>query len=115
MEIPSFKFASRGFLLSAVLLFPALPCSAAYVRGELVWKNDFTPGEAAQCGVDAHRFDEAGRGAAYEPRGGADGDGALRFHSPSQNYEIKISIKPGAKLTGMLLVEADVKGVGIGD
>ena len=77
MEISSFKFASLGFLLSAALLFPALPCSAAYVRGELVWKNDFTPEEATRYGVAECRPDESGRGAAYEPRGGADGDGAL--------------------------------------
>jgi hypothetical protein len=115
MDIPSFKFASLGFLLSAVLLFPALPCSAAYVRGERIWKCDFTPEEAARYGVAECRPDETGRGATYEPQGGAAGDGALRFHSPAQNYEIKISVKPGAKLTGMLLVEADVKGMGIGD
>ena len=112
---PAIPFASLAVLLSAILLGAVLPCSAAYVRGELVWKNNFTPVEAARFGADGHRFDEAGRGAAYEPRGGADSDGALHFHSPGQNYEIKIFVKPDVKLSGMLLVEADVKGVGIGD
>ena len=115
MEIPSFKFASLGFLLSAGLFFSALPCSAAYVRGELVWKCDFTPDEAAQYGVAGCRPDEAGRGASYEANGGAGGDGALCFLSPAQDYEIKISVKPDVPLAGLLLVEADVRGVGIGD
>ena len=75
MEIPYFKFASLSFLLSAGLFFPALPCFAASVRGELVWKCDFTPDEAAQYGVAGCRPDEAGRGASYEANGGAGGDG----------------------------------------
>ena len=62
MEISSFKFVRLGFLLSAALLFPALPCSAAYVRGELVWKNDFTPEEATRDGVAECRPDESGCG-----------------------------------------------------
>ena len=74
MVISHFKFARLGFLLSAVLLFPALPCSAAYVRGELVWECDFTPDEAAQYGVAGLRFDESGRGAEYEPSGCASRD-----------------------------------------
>ncbi len=112
---PAIPFASLAVLLSAILLGAARPCTAAYVRGELVWKCDFTPEEATLYGVADCRPDDSGRGATYEPQGGAGGDGALRFHSPAQNYEIKISVKPDAKLSGMLLVEADVKGVGIGD
>ena len=38
-------------LLAAAALAAALPCEAAYVRGDLVWKCDFTPEEAARCGV----------------------------------------------------------------
>ena len=102
-------------LLAAAALAAAWPCEAAYVRGDLVWKCDFTPEEAARCGVAGLRFDESGRGAEYDPRGGAAGDGALRFRSPSQDYEVKIPVRHGATLTGMLLVEADVRGVGIGD
>ena len=45
----------------AAVLAPALPCAAAYVRGELVWKCDFTPEEAARYGVAGHRLHEAGR------------------------------------------------------
>ncbi|MBR3086122.1 MAG: cellulase family glycosylhydrolase [Kiritimatiellae bacterium] len=99
----------------AFLLAGAVPCSAAYVRGELVWKCDFTPEEAAICEVAGLRFDGAGRGAEYDARGGAAGDGALRFRSPAQDYEIKVSVQPGAPLAGTLLVEADVRGIGIGD
>ena len=102
-------------LLAAAALAAALPCEAAYVRGDLVWKCDFTPEEAARSGVAGLRFDESGRGADYDPRGGAAGDGALHFRSPSQDYEVKIPVRHGATLTGMLLVEADVRGVGIGD
>ena len=89
----------------------ALPTYQTYLGNQV----NFTPEEAARYGVAECRPDESGRGADYEPHGGTEGDGALRFHSPAQNYEIKISVKPGVPLTGMLLVEADVKGVGIGD
>jgi hypothetical protein len=100
---------------SAILLSLALPVSAAYVRGELVWKCDFTPEEAARYGVAGRSLDATGRGAEYDTRGGASGDGALRFRSPAQDYEVKVSVQPDAPLAGMLLVEADVRGIGIGD
>ena len=104
-----------SFLAAAAMIVSAFPCAAAYVRGELVWGCDFTPDEAAQYGVAGLRFDESGRGAEYEPSGGASGDGDIRFRSYAQDYEIKISVNPDAPLSGMLLVEADVKGLGIGD
>ena len=109
------KTVTQLFVALAATLAATLPSSAAYVRGQLVWKCDFTPVEAVRYGVAACRPDEAGRGAEYQPDGGANGDGALRFRSPGQDYEIKISVKPDAPLAGMLLVEADVKGMGIGD
>ena len=109
------KNKTRLAVVFAISLANALSCAAAYVRGDLVWKCDFTPEEAARCGVAGLRFDESGRGADYEPDGGAGGDGALHFRSPSQDYEVKIPVRHGAALTGMLLVEADVRGVGIGD
>ena len=109
------KATTRLVATIAALLAGSFPCAAAYVRGELVWKCDFTPEEAARYGVAGCRLDAAGRGAAYDPRGGAGGDGALRFRSPSQDYESKVSVAPDAPLSGRLLVEADVRGVGIGD
>ena len=74
-------------LLAAAALAAALPCEAAYVRGDLVWKCDFTPEEAARCGVAGLRFDESGRGAEYDPRGGAAGDGALEHALGEEEHE----------------------------
>ena len=95
-------------------IIPSLPSLGAYVRGDLVWKCDFTPEEAAAYKVDNLRFSSNGYGAAYEPKGGPDGAGTLRFRSPDQQHGTKISIRPSVPLTGVLLVEADVKGVEIG-
>ena len=72
-EMKSSILLTAFFTLS---LAATLPSSAAYVRGKLVWKCDFTPEEAVLYGVAECRPDESGRGAAYEPHGGAGGDGA---------------------------------------
>ena len=100
----------------ALLVAAASPFTVlgAYVRGDLVWKCDFTPAEAAQHKLDGRRFSSSGYGVAYEPDGGRDGDGALRFRTPEQTHTAVISIRPDVPLAGVLLVEADVKGVEIG-
>ncbi len=101
-------------LFTVMTAVSPLPSLGAYVRGDLVWKCGFTPEEAAAYKVDKLRFSSNGYGAAYEPQGGPDGTGALRFRSPDQQHGTKITVKPDVPLTGVLLVEADVKGVEIG-
>ena len=102
-----------AFALLAAVASP-FPAFGAYVRGDLVWKCDFTPAEAARHELDGRRFNSSGYGVAYEPDGGRDGDGALRFRTPDQTHTAVISIRPDVPLAGVLLVEADVKGVEIG-
>ncbi len=80
------KGKTLSFLAAAAALAAALPCAAAYVRGELVWECGFAPDEAERVGVAGLRFDESGCGADYEPQGGAGGDGDIRFRSPAQDY-----------------------------
>ena len=91
-----------------------LPSLGAYVRGDLVWKCDFTPEEAVAYKVEGLHFSSNGYGAAYVPKEGPNGTGVLRFRSPDQRHGVKITVEPDVPLTGALLIEADVKGVEIG-
>ncbi len=110
MKLPRFRL-----LLAAALCASLAPTvRAAYVRGDLVWKCDFTPAEAAQYKLDRRHFDAAGHGVAYEPREGANGDGAMRFRCPDQKHKATVTFRPDVPVTGLVLVEADVKGVEIG-
>ena len=63
------KGKTLSFLAAAAALAAALPCAAAYVRGELVWECGFAPDEAERVGVAGLCFDESGCGADYEPQG----------------------------------------------
>ena len=99
-------------LLAAVA--SPFPAFGAYVPGDLVWKCDFTPAEAARHELDGRRLSASGYGVAYEPDGGRDGDSALRFRTPDQMHTATIAIRPDVPLAGVLLVEADVRGVEIG-
>ena len=63
---------AKTILLAAAML-AALSADAAYRKGELLWKCDFTPEEAAKYGVDGHR----GGGIVYLPMDGRSGDGAM--------------------------------------
>lgn len=108
---------TTSFLASLALvaaLFADPSARAAYVRGDLVWKCDFTPAEAAQYRLDRHHLAASGYGVAYEPGEGAEGDGAMRFRSPDQKHKVTITFRPDVPVAGLVLVEADVKGVEIG-
>ena len=87
---------------------------AAYIRGDLLWKCDFTPAEAAQRKLDGRQFGASGYGVAYEPHEGQNGDGAMRFRSPAQEHTYTITVKPEIPIAGLVLIEADVKGMEIG-
>ena len=88
----------------------ATAADAAYKKGELLWKCDFTPEEAAKYRVDGYR----GGGVFYLPTDGRSGDGAMFFKSQSEKQAPMITIRPDVKLSGIVQIEADVKGVDVG-
>ena len=88
---------TRAILLAAAML-AALPAEAAYRKGELLWKCDFTPEEAAKYGVDGHR----GGGIVYLPKDGRSGDGAMFFRSQSEKQTAMVTIRPDVKLAGLV-------------
>ena len=91
-------------------MLAALSAEAAYRKGELLWKCDFTPEEAAKFGVDGHR----GGGIVYLPTDGRTGDGAMFFKLQSEKQSAMVTIRPDVKLAGIVQIEADVKGVDVG-
>ena len=52
-------------LFTVMATVSPLPSLGAYVRGDLVWKCDFTPEEAVAYNVEGLRFSSNGYGAAY--------------------------------------------------
>ena len=101
--------------LAAAMAAVSVAAEAAYVRGELVWKCDFTQAEAEAHGLASHKLASDGTGVEYASKDGATGDGAMRFVSRDQKGCALITLKPDVDVDGMVLVEADVKGVGIGE
>ena len=97
-------------ILLAAAMFAALSAEAAYRKGELLWKCDFTPEEAVKYGVDGHR----GGGIVYLPTDGQSGDGAMFFRSQSERQSAMVTIRPDVTLAGIVQIEADVKGVDVG-
>lgn len=91
-------------------MFATSSAEAAYRKGELLWKCDFTPEEAVKYGVDGHR----GGGIAYLPTDGRSGDGAMFFRSQSEKQSAMVTIRPDVTLAGIVQIEADVKGVDVG-
>ena len=105
----------RKFVFAAVMAAASVAADAAYVRGDLVWKCDFTPAEAEAHGLAARKLAANGTGVQYAAKDGATGDGAMRFVSGSQKGSALVTIKPEVDIDGMVLVEADVKGVQVGE
>ena len=56
----------RKFVFAAVMAAASVAADAAYVRGDLVWKCDFTPAEAEAHGLAARKL------AANKQRGAGD-------------------------------------------
>jgi len=102
-------------VIAAAMVAASVAAEAAYVRGELVWKCDFTPAEAEAHGLASRKLAKNGTGVGYAPEEGAAGDGAVRFVSIHQKAGAMITVKPDVDITGMVLVEADVKGVEVGE
>lgn len=55
------KGKTLSFLAAAAALAAALPCAAAYVRGELVWECGFALDEAEQIDVTPDHYRAAHR------------------------------------------------------
>jgi len=102
----------RGCVIVAAML-ASFSAEAAYRKGELLWKCDFTQAEAAKHGVADRRLGDAVSGIAYLPNDGKSGDGALFFRTLNEKQSAKVMIVPDVKLSGIVQIEADVKGVGI--
>ena len=68
-----------GGMLAVVFAAASVAVEAAYVRGELVWKCDFTRSEAEAQGLAARKLAESGVGTEYAPKEGIAGDGAIKI------------------------------------
>ena len=101
---------SRYFfaILATVL---ALDASAAYRRGELLWRCDFTPEEAVKYDLASKRLDPDGTGCAYLPDGGPSGGGAMMFKTVGVEKSSMVNVKADITMPPVVLVEADVQGV----
>ena len=97
-----------------ILVLAALACAlapradAGYAKTDLLWKCDFSPEEAARLGVLEKIAKGKGGAAELRPGDGEEGDGALWFRGPAH-----ISFKPGAALSGLVQIEARVRGLDI--
>ena len=82
--------------------------AAAYRRGDLLWRCDFTRAE-----VDAMKTPGIASGRNWDPAEGVAGDGA--FHAVSKGGDCKVSVPlPTERLRGrMIQVEARVKGLDV--
>ena len=95
-------------LLATVFVLDA---SAAYRRGELLWRCDFTPEEAAKYGLASKKLDPDGTGCAYLPNGGPSGGGAMVFKTVGVAKSSMVNIQADITMPPIVLVEADVCGV----
>ena len=101
----------KKVVFAAVLAVAAVAAEAAYVRGELVWRFDFTPEEMAKQGLANRRFDADGTGCAYLPDGGPSGKGAMAFKTVGLDKSVMVYIKTDITMPELVQVEADVRGV----
>ncbi len=102
-----------GAILVAMIV-ASHSADAAYRKGALLWKCDFTKDDAVKYGVADYRLGNAGLGIAYLPNDGKSGDGVLFFKTCGEKQSAKVAIVPDVKLSGVVQIEADVKGVDIG-
>ena len=105
MRIPKALFLS---LLATVF---TLNANAAYRRGELLWRCDFTPEEAAKYHLDTQKLGSDGTGCAYLPDGGPTGGGAMVFKTIGITQNAMVNIKADITMPSIVQVEADVQGV----
>lgn len=101
-------------LAVVALAFVSLQATAGYKRGELLWACEFSPADAAKYKLDGKRLDGQGYGFRIHPTGGRSGDGAAFFKTPDKQHSAKISIVPEVKFTGVIQIEAEVRGVDLG-
>ncbi len=107
-------FTSQSVPLAvAATMLLAYSSPAAYVRGDLLWECRFTPAEAAANKLDVRHFDKDGTGCAYLPDGGANGGGAMVFRTSGIERSAMVAVPAGITMPPIVLVEADVMGVGL--
>jgi len=98
----------RTVLLALLVASLALTGEAAYRRGKLLWSCDFSAAEVKALrdkGEDAAKFWREGEGRT--------GDGALYFKSNGGTALARLKV-PKEVFSGIVQIEADVKGVDVG-
>ncbi len=98
----------RMAVLSAVAAVAAFQAEAAYKKGELLWKCDFTRADVEKYNLGGFKIGPDGNGCEARPNEGKTGDGAMCFVGHS-----KVKIAPDVPLTGLIYVESDMMGLDI--
>ena len=93
-------------LASVVMLGATFRAEAAYRKGKLLWKCEFTQADVEKYGLGKYRIGKDGTGCEVRPSEGK--NGALCFVGHS-----KVKIAPDVKLDGLIYVESDVMGLDI--
>ena len=91
------------FCLMVIAIGCELPLFAGYVAVERLWQTDFSTHDVAKYAIPAD---------VYDAHGGVSGDGALVFRLTKPG-DRKIVVRTGVKLSGLLQVEAVVKGTDV--
>ena len=102
---------AKSVFFAVAMTVATVTANAAYVRGELVWRCDFTPEEAAKHRLDGKRFAADGTGCAYLPDGGPSGGGAMAFKTVGLDKTVMVALKADITMPPLVQVEADVQGV----
>ena len=93
-------------LASVVMLGATFRAEAAYRKGKLLWKCEFTQADVEKYGLGKYRIGKDGTGCEVRPSEGK--NGALCFVGHS-----KVKIAPDVKLDGLIYVESDVMGLDV--
>jgi len=101
-------------LMTVACALVAVQAMAGYKRGELLWSCEFSKEDVAKYKLGGSRLGSDGYGFTIHPTGGKGGDGAALFKSPDKQHSALINVVPDVKLSGVIQIEAEVRGVDLG-
>ena len=101
-------------LAATVVLSATLSAWGAYRRGELLWRVDFTAAEVEKYGIKPE-LDWERYGHEVVPKAGREGAAALHARVKDDRHLAILNLVPDKALAGLVQVEADVKGVDVGE
>ena len=104
---------NQMIFLSAVFM-AASSAFGAYRRGELLWRLDFADAEVAKYGIKPE-LDWERYGFEVVSKAGKGGASALHVRVKDNRHVAVLNLVPDVRLAGLVQVEADVKGVDVGD